>query len=42
MGMHRSGWFSYLGHDDKQDKPVITRELLARVKYQALRFLLVF
>lgn len=31
MGMHRSGWFSYLSHDDKQDKPVITRDLLARV-----------
>jgi len=31
MGMHSSGWFSYLSHDDKQDKPVITRELLARV-----------
>lgn len=31
MGMHRSGWFSYLSHDDKQDKPAITRELLARV-----------
>jgi len=31
MGMHRSGWFSYLSHDDKQSKPVITRELLSRV-----------
>jgi len=29
--MHSSGWFSYLSHDDKQSKPVITRELLARV-----------
>ncbi|NOQ40545.1 MAG: ATP-binding cassette domain-containing protein [Anaerolineales bacterium] len=29
--MHSSGWFSYLSHDDKRDKPVITRELLARV-----------
>lgn len=31
MGMHSSGWFSYLSHDDKQDKPAITRELLYRV-----------
>jgi len=31
MGMHSSGWFSYLSHDDKQSKPVVTRELLSRV-----------
>jgi hypothetical protein len=27
--MHSSGWFYYLSHDDKQDKPAITRELLS-------------
>lgn len=31
MGMHSSGWFSYISYDDKQDKPAITRELLARI-----------
>ena len=31
MGMHSYGWFSYLRHDDKQDKPAITKELIARV-----------
>ncbi len=31
MGMHSSGWFSYLSHDENQDKPVITKDLLSRV-----------
>lgn len=31
MGMHSSGWFSYLSHDENQDKPVITKDLLRRV-----------
>lgn len=31
MGMHGGGWFSYISHDDQQDKPIITRELLRRV-----------
>ena len=31
MGFHSSGWFSYISHDEKAEKPVITRELLKRV-----------
>ena len=31
MGMHSSGWFSYLSHDENQDKPIITKDLLSRV-----------
>ncbi|MBE2200086.1 MAG: ABC transporter ATP-binding protein [Anaerolinea sp.] len=28
---HGSGWFAYLRHDEEQDRPAITRELLLRV-----------
>jgi ATP-binding cassette subfamily B protein len=31
MGMHSSGWFSYLTHDDQKEKPAITRDLLEKV-----------
>jgi len=31
MGMHSSGWFSYLSYDENQDKPIITKDLLSRV-----------
>lgn len=31
MGFHGGGWFAYLRHDEKKDKPEITRELLWRV-----------
>lgn len=31
MGMHSSGWFSYLRHDDQAERPQITKELLRRV-----------
>jgi len=31
MGMHSSGWFSYLSYDENQGKPVITKDLLSRV-----------
>jgi ATP-binding cassette subfamily B protein len=31
MGFHRGGWWAYVRHDDEQDKPQITRELLTRV-----------
>jgi len=31
MGFHSSGWFTYIRHDETQDQPVITRELLQRV-----------
>jgi len=31
MGFHSSGWFSYISHDEKAEKPVITRKLLNRV-----------
>ena len=31
MGMHGSGWWAYLTYDEKQDKPVITGDLLGRV-----------
>ena len=31
MGMHGTGWFAYIRHDEKQDRPVITRELMLRV-----------
>ena len=28
---HGGGWWAYISHDDKQDKPMISRELLERV-----------
>ena len=31
MGFHSSGWFSYISHDEKAEKIVITRSLLKRV-----------
>jgi ATP-binding cassette subfamily B protein len=31
MGFHSSGWFTYIRHDETQDQPAITRELLQRV-----------
>ena len=31
MGFHSSGWFSYISHDEKAEKPVITSQLLKRV-----------
>ena len=31
MGFHNAGWFAYLRHDEKQDRPVITRALVGRV-----------
>jgi ATP-binding cassette subfamily B protein len=29
--MHGGGWFAFLSYDEKQDRPVVTRELLGRV-----------
>ncbi len=31
MGMHSSGWFSYISHDDQKEQPAISRELLSKV-----------
>lgn len=31
MGMHSSGWFSYISHDDQKEQPAITRELINKV-----------
>lgn len=31
MGFHGGGWWAFLGHDEDQDRPVITRDLLIRV-----------
>ena len=31
MGFHGGGWWAYLSHDEEQDKPVVTRDLLRRV-----------
>ena len=31
MGMHGGGWWAYISHDEDQDQPQITRELLWRV-----------
>ncbi len=31
MGFRGGGWWAYLSHDEEQDRPVVTRELLARV-----------
>jgi ATP-binding cassette subfamily B protein len=31
MGMHSSGWFSYISHDDQKEQPAIDRELINKV-----------
>jgi ATP-binding cassette subfamily B protein len=31
MGFHGGGWWAFIRHDEEQDKPKITRELLLRV-----------
>ena len=31
MGLHSSGWFSYISHDDQKEQPAITRDLINRV-----------
>jgi ATP-binding cassette subfamily B protein len=31
MAFHGAGWWSYLSHDENQDRPVVTRALLERV-----------
>ncbi|MCB8925078.1 MAG: ABC transporter ATP-binding protein [Ardenticatenaceae bacterium] len=31
MGFHGGGWWAYISHDEKQERPAITRELLLRV-----------
>ena len=31
MGFHGGGWFAYIRHDEEQDRPAITRELMWRV-----------
>ena len=31
MGMHGSGWWSYIRHDEEQDRPQVSRTLLRRV-----------
>jgi len=31
MGFHGGGWWAYLSHDEEQDRPVVTRDLLLRV-----------
>ena len=31
MAFHGGGWFAYLRHDEEQDRPQVTRELLQRV-----------
>ena len=31
MGMHGSGWWSYIRHDEEQDRPTVSRNLLRRV-----------
>jgi len=31
MGFHGGGWWAYLSHDEEQDRPVVTRDLLGRV-----------
>jgi ATP-binding cassette subfamily B protein len=31
MGFHGGGWFAFIQHDEEQDRPAITRELLVRV-----------
>ncbi|WP_420631720.1 ABC transporter ATP-binding protein [Candidatus Leptofilum sp.] len=31
MGFHGGGWWAYISHDEKQERPAITRDLLLRV-----------
>lgn len=31
MGFHGGGWWAFLSHDEQQDRPVVTRDLLIRV-----------
>lgn len=31
MGMHGRGWWSYISHDEEQDRPAVSRSLLQRV-----------
>lgn len=31
MAFHGGGWFAYIRHDEEQDRPAVTRELLGRV-----------
>ena len=31
MGFHGGGWWAFLSHDEEQDRPVVTRDLLLRV-----------
>lgn len=31
MGFHGGGWWAFLSHDEEQDRPLVTRELLLRV-----------
>jgi ATP-binding cassette subfamily B protein len=31
MGMHSSGWFSFISHDDQKEQPTINRELVSKV-----------
>ena len=31
MGFHGGGWWAFLSHDEQQDQPLVTRELLLRV-----------
>lgn len=31
MGFHGGGWWAFLSHDEEQDRPVVTRDLLWRV-----------
>lgn len=31
MGMHGRGWWSYISHDEEQDRPQVSRSLLRRV-----------
>jgi ATP-binding cassette subfamily B protein len=31
MGFHGGGWWAYLSHDEEQERPAVTRELLTRV-----------
>ncbi len=31
MGFHGGGWWAFLSHDEEQDRPVVTRDLLKRV-----------
>lgn len=31
MGFHGGGWWAFLSHDEEQDRPIVTRDLLLRV-----------